>query len=428
MLPANHPLRLSLANEVHARPPELLVAPLRLSYLAVYSDWDHRAAQWAHVCALVHRYDVKAPEPHANHFSADLGPFRVKWELHAEFARYTFIAHGVDGDLFANPALDLLPADWVASIPGELLVAAHVVMVPGTTLPADYDEIAHEHFAGNAMVGAGVAGGAGAAFTDFRIHADGFSRFLVADADMTPRQAGRTVQRLLEIETYRMLALLALPMARELAPVLLQHETELSGITQTLSTASDTEEQPLLQRLTSLEAAIESRQSTNSYRFSAAAAYHELVQQRTDELREQRIQGLQTFREFMERRLAPAMNTCSTTATRQESLSLRVSRVSQLLSTRVDLTHERQNQSLLASMDRRAKLQLRLQETVEGLSIAAITYYIISLVGYVAKALKAFDLHLNPELVMGLSIPVVVALLLAGARRTRRLIQGGHDE
>ena len=428
MLPANHPLRLSLANEVHARPPELLQAPQRLSYLAVYSDWDSRGVQWSRLCALVSRYDVAPPDAQANHFSADLGLFRIKWELHAEFARYTFIANGVSADLFGTPALDLVPADWVASIPGEVLVAAHVVLVQSASLPPDYDEIAHEHFAGNALVGAGVAGGAAAAFTDFRIHADGFSRFLIADTGMTQRQAGRTAQRLLEIETYRMLALLALPLARELAPVLLQRETELASITQALATASDTDEQPLLARLTSLEAAIESRQSTNSYRFSAAAAYHELVQRRTDELREQRIQGLQTFQEFIERRLAPAMNTCTTTAARQESLSLRVSRVSQLLSTRVDLTHERQNQALLASMDRRARMQLRLQETVEGLSIAAITYYIISLVGYCAKALKAFDLQLNPELVMGLSIPVVVALLMAGARRTRQRMMSGHED
>ena len=44
--------------------------------------------------------------------------------------------------------------------------------------------------------------------------------------------------------------------------------------------------------------------------------------------------------------------------------------------------------NLLGAMNRRQQLQLRLQATVEGLSVAAITYYIVGLVGYAAKGLK----------------------------------------
>ncbi len=152
-------------------------------------------------------------------------------------------------------------------------------------------------------------------------------------------------------------------------------------------TADAADEPALLDRLTRLEAEIENRQSETRFRFSASDAYYELVRQRIDELREQRIQGLQTFREFTERRLAPAMNTCRSAAARQESLSQRVARATRLLSTRVDLTRERQNQALLESMDRRASLQLRLQSTVEGLSVAAVTYYVVALIGHAAEAL-----------------------------------------
>ncbi len=436
MLLHNHPLRLALANEVHARPPELLEAPLRLSYLAVYSDWSLRDAQWQQVCELARLHDVKPPAPDANHFSADLGRFRVKWERHAEFARYKFIAQGAGEPMFEDTALRLVPEGWVRAIPGEILVATHAVLLGGTSEDPDsmdlreeqrHEALSHAYFGGNALVGAEVAGGAASAFTDFRIHRDGFSRVLVIDRGMTRRQAGRTIQRLVEIDTYRMLALLAFPVARDLMPVLGRSENELAEITAALDAASDADEQPLLARLTALEAATERRQAENSYRFSAAIAYHELVQRRTSELREQRIQGLQTFQEFIERRLTPAMNTCRTAASRQEALSLRVSRVSQLLSTRVDLTHERQNQALLASMDRRARLQLRLQETVEGLSVAAITYYIIGLIGYGTKSLHALGLPVSPELVTGLAIPVVALLLALGVRKTRRLVQGQHE-
>jgi uncharacterized membrane-anchored protein len=146
------------------------------------------------------------------------------------------------------------------------------------------------------------------------------------------------------------------------------------------------------------------------------------VQRRIEELREQRIQGLQTFREFTERRLAPAMNTCRAAAARQESLSQRVARATQLLSTRVDVSREKQNQAVLESMNRRAAAQLRLQQTVEGLSVAAITYYIVGLVGYAAKGAKSAGLAVNPDLAMALSIPVVLLLGVWGLRRVRKAL------
>jgi uncharacterized membrane-anchored protein len=113
------------------------------------------------------------------------------------------------------------------------------------------------------------------------------------------------------------------------------------------------------------------------------------------------------------------MNTCSAVAARQEALSDRVSRATQFLATRVDLTRERQNQALLASMDRRASLQLRLQETVEGLSVAAVTYYVVGLIGYAAKGVYAFGIALSPELVMGASILPVFLATSYGLRRIR---------
>jgi uncharacterized membrane-anchored protein len=422
-LPANHPLRLELHEEVHARPSEALQAPLRVTFLALASDASNREREWEHVRDLAARFGVALPAQRLNHLSADLGPFRIKFERHSEFARYKFIAPGVTGAPFAHPALDAVPADWLADLPGTVMVAAHVSLVNATDRDATGDALATSLFDGNILVGSGVADGASDAFTDFRLY-DGFSRFLLRNRTMTPRQAGRMVQRLLEIETYRMMALLALPVAQQLTPYLSGSERELSQITTLLAASTETDEPHLLDRLTRLEAGIESRESENAYRFAAASAYYELVQRRIDELREQRIQGLQTFREFTERRLAPAMNTCRAAAARQESLSQRVSRATQLLSTRVDLTREKQNQAVLESMNRRAEAQLRLQQTVEGLSVAAITYYIVGLVGYAAKGAKAAGLGVSPDIVMAVSIPVVVMLGLYGLRKVRRSIAG----
>jgi uncharacterized membrane-anchored protein len=276
-------------------------------------------------------------------------------------------------------------------------------------------------FDGNALVGAEVADGAAVALGDFRIRADGFSRLVMFDRSLAPRQAGRTVQRLLELDAYWVLALLVLPLARETAPILTRQEMELAQITKTMSAAHETDEPILLDRLTRLDAEIEGRESDTHFRFSAAVAYHSLGLQRIDELRECRIPGLQAFREFIERRLAPAMNSCTALGARQDA------RATQLLSTRVDITRERQHQALLESMNRRAKLQLRLQQTVEGLSVAAITYYLVSLVGYGAKGLDKAGIPVEPNLATAISIPIVGLLLLLGIGRARRAAMRKRD-
>jgi uncharacterized membrane-anchored protein len=419
-LPSNHPLRVELNDEAHARPSEALRAPLRLTFLALYSDPTQRDREWQHVASLARRFGHEPPR-RASHYSADFGPFRLKWERHSEFTRYKFIVADRCEDPFAAPALQAVPADWLAGLPGEVMVATHAALLPVGAEAPDYEALAARHFGGGVLVGAGIAAGAGLALTDFRIR-DGFSRLLVLDRSMTPRQAGRMMQRLLEIDTYRLMALLALPVAHGLAPWLNDAERELAQITAALVESSEATEPALLERLTRLEAEIESRESAHHFRFSAADAYHELVERRIEELREVRIHGLQTFQEFTERRLAPAMSTCASVSARLESLSQRVARATQLLSTRVAVSRERQNQQVLESMNRRAEAQLRLQQTVEGLSAAAITYYVVGLVGYAAKGLKALGWPVHVDLAVALSIPLVALATLAGVRHVRRVV------
>ncbi len=411
-LPHDHPLRLQLNDEVHARPPEPLQAPARISYLALLTDAAAQAASGQALAALAARFDAATPSPGANHYSADLGPFRLKWERHTEFVRYTVIVAGA-GD---ETALAAVPADWIAGLPGQLLVAAHVTLVAEDGDPV---EAAMRIFPRDVLVGAAVSGGAGTVFADFRIRDSGFSRLLVQDRTLTPQQAGRMVQRLLEIDTYRMVALLALPVAQDLAPAIARCEQELAQIIAAMVVAGDPDEPLLLERLTRLAAEIDSRQASTLYRFGAAAAYYELVQRRIQDLREVRIAPLQTLQEFMERRLAPAMNTCQSVAARQEELSRRVARATQLLATRVGVTRERQNQTLLETMNRRVRLQLRLQSTVEGLSVAAVTYYIVGLIGYAAKGVEAAGLRVDPAVAMPVSIQIVAGLMAFGIGRIR---------
>jgi uncharacterized membrane-anchored protein len=274
------------------------------------------------------------------------------------------------------------------------------------------------------VIGSLVSGGAAQAFTDYRIHADGFSRILIYDRALGQRQAGRLVQRLLEIETYRMMALLALPIATSTGSEVARCEREFAELTASLANSNGPDhERRLLDHLIALAAAIERLSAATDYRFGAGRAYHALVERRIQELREERLPALQTFGEAMDRRLLPAMRTCISTAERLESLSQRVARASGLLRTRVDITIEEQNRDLLRSVDRRARLQLLLSKTVEGLSVVVISYYILGLTGYVLKGIGHFRPGLDPEVIIAASLPVVLALVWLGLRRLRRRLR-----
>jgi uncharacterized membrane-anchored protein len=418
LLPPEHPERFVLADEVHARPPEPLDTPSRASYVAVLVDGDDRGREIEHLAALCARFGVAPPQPGASHFAAPLTGFRLKWERHGEFSGYTFFADGLGREPFGDTVAAMLPQRWLEQVPGRTLMAAHAMLAPAPFGSPDAVELAR-FFDGNIAIGAEIGDGAGMAFTDFRIHADGFSRFVVFDRGFSPRQAGRMLQRLVEIEAYRMLALLALPIARRQMPRIAAIERSLAGLTDGIAQGAGNDEN-LLHQLTRLAAEVESGLSASQFRFGACRAYDALVRTRIAELRERRIPGIPPIEEFMSRRFAPAVATCATVSQRLHDLSERVAQASGLLSTRVDIARERQNQVLLASMERRARLQLRLQQTVEGLSVAAIVYYAAGVTGYLAKALKAGGLHIDPDLVVGLAIPVVGLLVVRALRRARR--------
>jgi uncharacterized membrane-anchored protein len=426
-LPPDHPERFALAEEVHARPPEPMEPSSRATYVAVLIEPADRERERAHVAALCEHHAVAAPAPGATHFSTGLGRLRIKWERHGEFSGYTFFAPGRSTEPYSEPPTLLLPPGWLAAIPGRTVAAAHAKLVPADDAIPDAQMLAR-HFAGNVAVGADIGDGAGLAFTDFRIHADGCARFLVLDRGFTPRQAGRMVQRLFEIEAYRMMSLLALPIARSQSPRIVAIEKSLAALTDAIARDRVNNDEALLQQLTRLAAEVESGLAASQFRFGACRAYFELVTRRISELRETRLPGVQTIEEFMARRFTPAVATCNTVSQRLHDLSERVAQASGLLSTRVEIARERQNQALLGSMDRRASLQLRLQQTVEGLSVAAIVYYVAGLVGYGAKALKATGVHVEPDLVVGLSIPIVAVLVVLALRRAHRgVARSGAD-
>jgi uncharacterized membrane-anchored protein len=422
-LPPDHPQRVALSDEVHARPPEPLQTPTLASHLSVLIDADERAAERAHLAQLCAALGAPPPRPDVAHTVISRDGLRVKWERHGEFSGWTVLL-GVDAATgFERTAAEALPPGWLERVPGRTLMAAHALLVRGGPQPADATQLAGWFGPGVAVVGSQVADGAGQACTDFRLH-DGWSRWVLIDRGLTPRQAGRVLQRLFEIEVYRLLALLALPVAQAQLPAVQKIEDELAGLTAGIA-RDDGRDEALLTELTRLAAEVEQSLSHSRFRFGACRAYSQLVAARTSELREGRLPGMQTLDEFLTRRFSPAVATCAMVSQRLHELSDRVAQASSLLATRVGIVRERQNQALLASMERRARLQLRLQQTVEGLSVAAIAYYAAGLVGYAAKAAKAAGLPIHPDVAVGLALPVVALLVWRAVRRARRHL---HDD
>jgi uncharacterized membrane-anchored protein len=238
-------------------------------------------------------------------------------------------------------------------------------------------------------------------------------RFLTEDLGLTPTRSGRLVQRLLELETYRTLALLGLPVARRAEPTVRHIEEELLRLSGALTGAASTAaNRNLLHQLTALSAELEQEIASTSYRFGATRAYADLVRGRLEVIREAEHGGYVSFSRFLRRRFGPAIATCEAVDRRQQALAERLAHAVDLLRTRIQSELEDQNRLLLASMNRRSRMQLRLQQTVEGLSIAAVSYYIVGLTGYIAKGLKEAGVlphSLTPEMVAGLSVPLVIA-------------------
>jgi uncharacterized membrane-anchored protein len=425
----DYPGRYALANELHARPFPELAAPCRAVYLAIKqpanaADRD-READRAHLRALLDRYGAPHPPPDASHYSGPLGRAFLKWEMHTEFVTYTLFADGVSPRPFSGEMFALFPADWLAAAPGKVVTSCLVRIEEAE--PSDAEaRIARDlpqWFVGESLAVSRVVDGEAVVAADFRIDEHGHGRlFVLAVPGIGRRRLGRIVQRLLEIETYKCMAMLTLPLGREVAVAVARLDRELAELVAGMARETGREAETL-DRLLKLSAEIEHLASDTAFRFGAAEAYETIVRQRIDVLREERIGGRQLFHEFMIRRFDPAMRTCRSAKERLAELSARAERAANLLRTRVDVNNQAQNVEVLHAMNRRAAMQLRLQETVEGLSVVAISYYAVNLAaGVFAPLAEPAGLD-KPTLLALLTVPVVLLVWLLVRRIRARL---GH--
>ncbi len=415
-----HPLRDAVLQEIHSRPFHPLTTPAQLALFAFTTDFAQSTADRQAIAEFCATNGAPAPNPTAKQHYVSLTDLAFRWEQHSEFTTYTFIVEGAAATNLA--AARALTARVMAGLPqpGPLLVSVALSLLPEAQAPA-FEEIFDE----SSLVVSSMGHGAALVATDFRLADDGFVHLLVRDRGLTRNRAGALTQRLMEIETYRTLALLGLPEAQRCAPRIKAVEDALADILNTMNVAEGAlADHKLLDEITRLAAELEADLASSSFRFGASRAYDTLVQQRLTAINEEAFGAFPTFASFLARRMAPAMRTCQTMSARQTDLSEKLSRAANLLRTRVDVEIERQNRDLLQSMNERTRLQLRLQQTVEGLSVAAISYYIVGLLGYAFKGLRELAIGPEPSLATAAAVPVVV---LAVALIMLR-IRGAHGE
>jgi uncharacterized membrane-anchored protein len=424
---STHPLRDSLYDELHSRPFHIVTTPQQLSHLAFQALPPELDRAFDLLCDLCRRYSVNQPAPEAAFFQQDLGDFSVRWERHMEFYSLTFLLPRAAGnEPFRNPVIELLPGDWMASLPGQAVAAFHLV-VGGEELSVTPEALTR-HFEGQWMVVSQPKGGKALLCTAFKLHTNGFGRFIIQNRGLSDYQTGRLVQRVIEIETYRLLAQLSLPLAKRIAPDLGKMDQQLVEMLGRLCRLEGTDgtetKRDLLQNLFLLSARLETYRAETNYRFAGTRAYHDLVITRLKNIHEEAVEGHLTVAEFMTRRLTPGLRTCEATQNRMEDLSRRIERAGDLMRTRVNLVLQEQNKSLLAAMDRRGRLQFRLQETLEGLSVAAISYYTVGLLSYVLSGLPLEKWHLDKKVVLAAMVPLVALGVWRLIRRIKhRLIK-----
>ena len=412
-----HHLRAAVLGELHARPFRALESPRILLHYAFTCDSQAIRDDRIWFADLCRSQGVKGPGESDRSHVLPMAGGSLRWEQHSEFITYTFDVAPDGGHPFGRiPAGHPFGSGFRA--PGPMLVAARLDVVPEN----GHDEAALARWFDRASLAALQSEeGRAVAMTDFRQDGEGLTRILLIDRGMAPSQTGALAQRLIEVETYRTLALLGLPMATELSPDVRRIEEELVQLTGEMRGASDMDSnRHLLERLSDLAADLEAGAAASAYRFGASRAYHSILKARLETIEEAPVPGYLGLASFLARRIAPAMRTIESVENRQINLSRKLARATTLLRTRVDVDMERQNRDLLDSMNRRARLQLRLQQTVEGLSVAAVSYYVVGRVGYLAKGLKAAGVPVpDPGLVSGMSVPLVLLAVWWTVRRIR---------
>jgi uncharacterized membrane-anchored protein len=400
----NHPLRDVLDKELQQRTFPAIQAPCRVCHFMLTVAPASRALEFKLMQELASQLGSQIADTAQDITLPLYGQF-LRWERHGEFSSYTFIKQGAEQPWFDDP-LDFLPSrDWFSEIPGQVFRIVQLTVISEVTsfIAPDITSL----FNADNCISSQLAAGKARFWTDFQKHAEGAGRMLLVNQGLSAAALGRLAQQLFDLGNYRKLSLLGWPISKQSLLNLNQLEQDLALLTQRIEKERHNDEQ-LLNEITQLAAATERLIAENNSRLQATAAYYQLTIDRLKALEETAIADMLSLQDFTERRLTPAFRTSESVQLRQNSLSGRLGRSTELLRTRINLKLEQQNQQLLLSMEQKAKLQLKLQQMVEGFSLVAISYYAVQLGDKLLNALSYWLPELNIKLWQSISVPLII--------------------
>ena len=435
---------LSFKDELHARPYIKLSSNLRVFHFAYLIKENDDKKSWAYLDKFLSKINFQnLPKESSKYWVAEGKDLIIRYECHTEFISLTLIyPNKIENKnknkpkLFDENFLSFLPIDFLKNFPGEHLLSSWIEMVPSKHIfkPIDIEEyFYHDNFAGSNVAedGANVFMSFKSDRTNFL--GSGLRRVFIQNKNLRTRRTGRLLQRIVELETYQVLSLLGLPQVRQESLNLSNLEKQITEITKSVSrtTKKNLDKKSItypdyqqdLNELSYVVAKIEEIDSSTNYRLSATAAYYKLVEQRITDLREDRLESFQTNNEFLSRRLQPAIRTSEAFSRRLESLAIRAQRADNLVRTQIEMGVQIQNKDLLESMELRARAQLRLQETVESLSIVAITYYIVGLLSTLVDPISFDKFLISKTVFLALCVPIILILIWFIAKMVRKKIK-----
>ena len=420
----DHPLRSTLYNELHSRPFPILKTPSQITQLVLHRADHTKAQDVEHLTKLSEHFGVNPPHPHGSTYYQDFGGFELRWEGHTEFSTYSFFYTGKVWPPFSQQAIAMVPSQWLQDIPGHIISSTHISLTSYLKEKLNKRDV-KSFFEGQRLIGQEHTNEKCTVWTSFRTHSDSHGRFLIINHGLNPCESGRMVQRILELESYRMMALLSFPNTKDLVPKLAQMDLDLAAIIDKIRNITDlADEKNLLHLITKMAAQIEHYRSTSQFRFGATRAYASIVNRILSEFQEKEISGIQTIKEFLLRRFDPAIKTCESVQERIEDLSRRIDRAGDLLRTQISITLESQNQKLLISMNKKTKQQLLLQQTVEGLSTLAICYYVLGLLKIVFEPMIELWWPFKTQLLWAFLVPLLLLAIWALLHRIKLKIMG----
>ena len=424
------PRREFIGQELHARPYVRFVGPAHLFHFAYLTGEGTEQKERASLDRLKESLGLEVTYDTARHAIATvllprLGRLVVAWERHGEYVAYTFFLYElvIPFRPFELDPQEFLPPGFPESNGVPPLVATRLAVGPRSDMP-DTPERMSELFEGRTVNGSGVLNGRAQAWSAYRVHEDGFGRVAFVVEAVSAHSLGRTVERLLGIEDFYHLTLLSLPLARTVRSDLAGWENRVVAQMEALRVADTLEQKrSVLDSFLALSAEVEHVRALVSSQFAASSAYFTLLENRFAELRETKIEHALRLSRFVMRRLAPAAQTCRSVLERLTHLSHVIDRAAHLLRTSIGLHVEEQNQQLLASADRRARLQLELQVAVESLSIVAIAYYMVNLIGHMLRAAGRLGMNIDADLTLGAAAPILLLAAWTVMRLVRRRIE-----